>query len=289
VVVSVRPPSAAAASAARPVFYRDVADFEHHLTTREWAAAIVDIGHFEDRSSHPDGIRPFWRLDVVDQLRRLRTMDERPLLALVRDRYDLAAQLTVAEAAGCTPSLVGAITSLDEVDGAVRELAGDGVSWLAVDRDRVVALQAFLSTLGDEGRRKTGYWMRHLLVAAAAGQPGPQSLAALLHFRMQTVKTWSSRVDRELRKTFDHAPPGYPMTMIAATAQALQPWLWRWTVATAATSSTASSSGCCPTHSDPASPPPLRFGLLLLPSLDNRCSLGMAPQSGASGPAGPSG
>jgi hypothetical protein len=229
VVVSVRPSPAEAASAAQPIFYRDVTDFEQHLASREWAAAIVDVGHFEDRTSHPDGSRPFWRLDVVDQLQRLRTVDERPLLALVRDRYDLAAQLTVAEAAGCTPSLVGAITSLDEVDGAVRDLAGDGVSWLAVDRQRVMALQAFVSTLEDEGRRRTGYWMRHLLVAAAAGQPGPQSLAALLHFRMQTVKSWTSRVDRELRKTFDHAPPGYPMTMIAATAQALQPWLWRWT------------------------------------------------------------
>jgi hypothetical protein len=53
-------------------------------------------------------------------------------------------------------------------------------------------------------------------------------VATLLSFRTQTVKTWSSRVDGELRKAFDLAPPGFPMSMIAATAQALQPWLWLW-------------------------------------------------------------
>jgi hypothetical protein len=228
-VMPVRPPySTHGSGVARPWFYRDAAEFHHHLTTNEWAVAIVDVGHFRDRTSRPDGSRPFWRLDAVDLFQRLRGIPARPLLVLVRDRFDQSALLSVAEARGATPSLVGAISNLDDIDGAFLGLAGDNCYWVGVDPHRIGALRSFLDVLEDDGRRRTGYWMRHLLVGAAAGYLRPQAVAGLLKFRTQTVKGWIGRVDTELRKTFDLAPAGSPMSMIAATAQALQPWLWPW-------------------------------------------------------------
>ena len=203
-VMPVRPPySTHGSGVARPWFYRDAAEFHHHLTTNEWAVAIVDVGHFRDRTSRPDGSRPFWRLDAVDLFQRLRGIPARPLLVLVHDRFDQSALLSVAEARGATPSLVGAISNLDDIDGAFLGLAGDNCYWVGVDPHRIGALRSFLDVLEDDGRRRTGYWMRHLLVGAAAGYLRPQAVAGLLKFRTQTVKGWIGRVDTELRKTFD--------------------------------------------------------------------------------------